>query len=65
MNNQTSILSDVELNGVSGGLNCAQAVATANVLISMGNILNAMGKSADAQNCYGKADGLVGGGCPG
>ena len=65
MNNQSQIdcITDASLDKVSGGMSCDAAQATASVFFTFGDILAGLGKAVESAKYYGKADGIVRGGC--
>lgn len=63
MNTEIRELNDAELENVSGGMSCKTALVVAQIYSMTGDILNAAGDYAGAVAFYGRAAGVIEGGC--
>ena len=64
MTKQVCELTDDQVDAVSGGaISCSDAINRAEIYIAIGDVLNAFGASAAASACYGRAQGVLEGGC--
>jgi hypothetical protein len=63
MNTEIRVLNDAELETVSGGMDCKTAQVVAKIYSMTGDILGAAGDRAGAIAFYGRAVGVLEGGC--
>jgi hypothetical protein len=56
-------LNHAELDSASGGMECGTAIAVAKAYVAFGDVMNSLGDSVGAATFYGKAEGVLQGGC--
>jgi len=64
MDNDLRELTDTEAATIAGGTDCKTAIAMAQVYVITGDALRALGDKEGAASMYGRAYGVLDGGCP-
>ena len=64
MNDDVHELTETEAPTIAGGTDCKTAIAMAQVYVITGDALRALGDKEGAASMYGRAYGVLDGGCP-